>query len=185
MRVLLIATNRYDRCMSRMQAQPLPIGLAYLADALAASPHAVKTLDLMFSEDPLGDVEQAIREFQPALVGLSIRNISNGSYLDPQWTLPFSKTVIDKVRALTSATIVCGGPAFSILPNAIFAYRAPDSGGGGDAAEASVQLPKRREADVPCHDLPGMVYRQNGEVIVNGGHCASAFTPPPRLEELD
>ena len=80
MRVLLIATNRYDRCMSRMQAQPLPIGLAYLAGALAASPHAVKTLDLMFSEDPLGDVEQAVREFQPTLVGLSIRNISNGSY---------------------------------------------------------------------------------------------------------
>ena len=95
MRVLLIATNRYDRCMSRMQAQPLPIGLAYLAGALAASPHAVKTLDLMFSEDPLGDVEQAVREFQPALVGLSIRNISNGSYLDPQWVLPFSKTVLD------------------------------------------------------------------------------------------
>ena len=47
MRVLLIATNRYNRCMSRMQAQPLPIGLAYLAGALAASPHAVKTLDLM------------------------------------------------------------------------------------------------------------------------------------------
>jgi hypothetical protein len=185
MRVLLIATNRYDRCMSRMQAQPLPIGLAYLAGALAASPHAVKTLDLMFSEDPLGDVEQAIREFRPALVGLSIRNISNGSYLDPQWVLPFSKAVIDKVRALTSATIVCGGPAFSLLPKAIFAYMEPDFGLAGDAAEAFVQLADRLEADVPCHDLPGMVYRQNGEVRVNGGRCASAFTTPPRLEELD
>ena len=119
-----------------MQAQPLPIGLAYLAGALAASPHAVKTLDLMFSEDPLGDVEQAVREFRPALVGLSIRNISNGSYLDPQWALPFSKAVIDKVRALTSATIVCGGPAFSLLPKAIFAYMEPDFGLAGDAAEA-------------------------------------------------
>ena len=113
MRVLLIATNQYDRCMSRMQAQPLPIGLAYLAGALAASPHVVNTLDLMFSEDPLGDVEQAVRAFQPALVGISIRNISNGSYLDPQWVLPFSKTVIAKVRELTSATIVCGGPALA------------------------------------------------------------------------
>ena len=46
-------------------------------------------------------------------------------------------------------------------------------------------LADRLEADVPCHDLPGMVYRQNGEVIVNGGRCASAFTTPPRLEELD
>ncbi len=185
MRVLLIATNRYDRCMRRMQAQPLPIGLAYLAGALAASPHAVKTLDLMFSEDPLGDVEQAVREFQPALVGLSIRNISNGSYLDPQWALLFSKAVLDKVRALTSAPIVCGGPAFSILPKAIFAYMEPDFGLAGDAAEAFVQLADRLAADVPCHDLPGMVYRQHGEVMVNGGRCASAFTTPPRLEELD
>src|SRR5919197_5583814 len=82
MRVLLIATNRYDRCMNRMNAQPLPIGLAYLAGALAASPHTVKTLDLMFSDDPLGDVQQAVQEFQPALVGISIRNLSNQSYLD-------------------------------------------------------------------------------------------------------
>src|SRR2546428_11510615 len=114
MRVLLIATNRYDRCMSRMNAQPLPIGLAYLAGALAASPHVVKTLDLMFSEDPLGDVQQAVQEFQPALVGISIRNLSNQSYLDPQWSLPFSKDVINRVRALTSASIVCDGPAFSL-----------------------------------------------------------------------
>src|SRR5262245_12677704 len=85
MRVLLIATNRYDRCMSRMNAQPLPIGLAYLAGALAASPHVVKTLDLMFSDDPLDEVERVVREFQPALVGISIRNLSNQSYLDPQW----------------------------------------------------------------------------------------------------
>jgi B12 binding domain len=185
MRVLLIATNQYDRCMSRMHAQPLPIGLAYLAGALAASPHVVKTLDLMFSADPLGDVEQAIRTFRPTLVGLSIRNISNGSYLDPHWALPFSKTVLDKVRALTSATIVCGGPAFSLLPQAIFAYLEPDFGLAGDAAEAFVQLADRLEADVSCHDLPGLVYRQHGAVIVNGGRCASAFTIPPRMEELD
>jgi hypothetical protein len=30
-----------------------------------------------------------------------------------------------------------------------------------------------------------MVYRQNGEVMMNEGRCASAFTIPPRLEELD
>ncbi len=54
MRVLLIATNRYDRCMSRMNAQPLPIGLAYLAGALATSPHIVKTLDLELPRPPMG-----------------------------------------------------------------------------------------------------------------------------------
>ena len=100
----------------------------------------------------------------------------------PQWALPFSKAVLDKVRALTSAPIVCGGPAFSILPQAIFAYIEPDFGLAGDAAEAFVQLADRLQADVPCHDLPGIVYRQNDAVMVNSGRCASAFTTPPRLE---
>jgi hypothetical protein len=185
MRVLLIATNQHDRMMSRMNAQPLPIGLAYLAGALAASPHRVKTLDLMFSKDPLGDVEQAVREFQPQLVGLSVRNLSNQSYLNPQWVLPFSKTVIDKIRALTPATIVCGGPAFSILPKEVFSYLEPDLGLAGDAAEAFVQLADRLETDAPYDDLPGIVYRSGGEVIVQGGRCASTFTHPPRLDELD
>ena len=56
--------DRYEplRPVHEPDAGPaLPIGLAYLAGALAASPHAVKTLDLMFSADPLGDVEQAVR----------------------------------------------------------------------------------------------------------------------------
>jgi hypothetical protein len=185
MRVLLIATNRYDRCLSRMNAQPLPIGLAYLAGALATSAHVVKTLDLMFSDDPLGDVQRTVQEFQPALVGISIRNLSNQSYLDPQWALPFSKAVIDQVRALTDAAIVCGGPAFSILPKPIFAYMEPDLGLAGDAAETFVQLADSLEERVSYHHLPGIVYRQDGEIIVNGGRCASAFTCPPRLDDLD
>jgi len=185
MRVLLIATNRHDRCMSRMNAQPLPIGLAYLAGALAASPHVVKTLDLMFSEDPLGDARQAVQEFQPALVGLSIRNLSNQSYLDPQWALPFSKAVIDQVRALTDATIVCGGPAFSMLPEAVFAYLEPDLGLAGDAAETFVQLADSLEAGASYYHLPGVVYRQDGGIVLNGNRCASTFTSPPRLDDLD
>jgi len=68
MRVLLIATKQHDRLLSRMQAQPWPIGLASLAAALAALPRTVKTLDLMCSDDPLGDVERAVRELQPVEV---------------------------------------------------------------------------------------------------------------------
>jgi hypothetical protein len=185
MRVLLIATNRHDRLMSRMVARPLPIGLAYVAGALAASQHEVKILDLMFSADYLGDVERAVQAFQPSLVGISIRNLGNHSYLDPQWALPTSKAVIDTVRSLTNATIVCGGPAFSMLPQAIFAYMEPDLGIAGDAAEAFAQLANDIESGALHHDLPGLVYRQDGEIVVNGGRCASAFAIPPRLDDLD
>jgi hypothetical protein len=54
MRVLLIATNRHNRLMSRMVAQPLPIGLAYVAGAFVESRHEVKTLDLMFADPKKG-----------------------------------------------------------------------------------------------------------------------------------
>jgi len=185
MRVLLIATNQYDRLMSRMNAQPLPIGLAYLAGALATSPHTVKTLDLMFSEDPLGDVEQTIRDFQPGLIGLSIRNLSNHSYLNTRWELPFSKAIIEKIRSLTPATIVCGGPAFSLMPKAIFAYMEPDVGLAGDAAETFVELVTSLEADAPYAHLPGVVHRQGGTIVMNENRCASAFSVAPRLAELD
>ncbi len=60
MRVLLIATNRHDRLMSRMTARPLPIGLAYVAGHLDTSRHTLKVLDLMFSEDYLADAASAV-----------------------------------------------------------------------------------------------------------------------------
>jgi hypothetical protein len=185
MRVLLIATNRHNRLMSRMNAQPLPIGLAYVAGALVDSQHEVKTLDLMFSEDYLGDVERAVAAFRPDMVGISIRNLSNHSYLNTQWALPVSKEVIAKVRSLTSATIVCGGPAFSIMPESIFDYVDADLGLAGDAAEAFAQLADRLAADVPYDDVPGLLYRRGGEVVFNGVNCASTFASPPRLDELD
>ena len=65
MRVLLIATNQHHRLMSRMDARPLPIGLAYVAGSIDRSRHNLKVLDLMFSQDPLADVKQMVQEFHP------------------------------------------------------------------------------------------------------------------------
>ena len=185
MRVLLIATNRHDRLMSRLSAKPLPIGLAYVAGAFANSRHTVTSLDLMFSEDASADVERAVRDVQPDLVGISLRNLSNHSYLDPQWALPDSKAVIDTVRACCGATIVCGGPAFSILPQAVFDYLEPDLGLIGDAADTFVRLADSLEPGAPHDDLPGLVYRRDGRVVVNPAGDGSAFNHPPRLDGLD
>jgi hypothetical protein len=186
MRILLIATNRHKQLNSRMNAQPLPIGLAYIAGYLDPARHTVKMLDLMFSDDDyLDEVEQTARAFQPTLVGISIRNLSNHSYLDPQWQLPITKAVIERLRATIKATIVCGGPAFSILPKECFAYVAPDLGLVGDAGEAFAELAERLQGGDPSYiDLPGIVYRQ-GEHIVANSAASSQFSRPPRLEDLD
>ncbi|MCH7852492.1 MAG: cobalamin-dependent protein [Candidatus Marinimicrobia bacterium] len=187
MRILLIATNRHNRLQSRMNAQPLPIGLAYIAGYLDPDRHTLKVLDLMFAgDDYLSEVEDAVREFSPDLVGISLRNLSNHSYLDPQWALPITKEVIQRVHAATRAPVVCGGPAFSILPKECFAFLEPDLGIAGDAGEAFAELANRIEIGEPSYfDLPGLVYRENGEIIYNGIRCLSEFAKPPRLEELD
>ena len=187
MRILLIATNRHHRLMSRMDARPLPIGLAYVAGYLDLTRHTVKVLDLMFAEeDYLTEVEEAVLGFQPELIGISIRNLSNHSYLNPQWQLPITKAVIERLRAVSQAPIVCGGPAFSILPKECFAYVEPDLGIAGDAGEAFSKLADRLEIGEPSYyDLPGLVCRSGTQVIYNGMRCISEFSRPPRLEDLD
>ena len=185
MRVLLIATNRHGQLMSRMVARPLPIGLAYVAGHLDPSHHTTKVLDLMFSDDYQAEVASVVKDFQPDLVGLSLRNLDNGSYLDPQWALPVTRQVTEQIRSISSATIVCGGPAFSILPRECFAYVEPDLGVVGDAGETFALLAERLEASEPYQYLPGLVYRDNGEITFNGLRASSNFAKPPRLEDLD
>ena len=154
MRVLLIATNRHDRLMSRMKARPLPIGLAYVAGYLDTARHDLRILDLMFSTDYLVDVEKTVGEFAPDLVGLSIRNLDNGSYLNPQWALPVARDVIQRLRDVASVTITCGGPAFSLLPRECFRFLEPDLGIAGDGGETFARLANSLEAgEDPCWNI--------------------------------
>ena len=186
MRVLLVATNRYDRVNNRMNAQPMPIGLAYIAGHLDHERHQVKVVDLMFADDYLGEIEQTVREFQPHVVGISLRNLSNHSYLNTQWALPITKDVIDRIREHSNATIIVGGPAFSLLPKQCFEFLKPDLGVAGDAGETFAEVCNRIEiGERPVYDLPGVVYAQDSGVVLNEGLCVSAFASRPRLDDLE
>ena len=185
MRILLIATNMYRRLMSRMNAQPAPIGLAYIAAHLDPNRHTLKILDLMFSEDYLGDTETTVREFQPDLIGISLRNLDNSSYMDPQWALPTTKEVIQRIRTITSSPIVCGGPGFSLLPEECFRYLGPDLGVAGDGGETFAQLADSIESGETYQNLPGLIYKDGNGQLVYRGLAYSSFSKPPRLEELD
>ncbi len=187
MRVLLIATNRHNRLMSRMDAKPLPIGLAYVSAYIDKEKHEVETLDLMFSaDDYLETVSEKINTFVPDVVGISMRNLSNHSYLDPQWQLPITQAVINKIRELSKATIVCGGPAFSILPTECFEFVRPDYGIVGDAGEAFSDLIDRLDIGEPSPEsLPGIIYDNNGTTMNSNDRCSSTFDRLPDLGNLD
>lgn len=186
MRVLLVATNRHDRLNSRMNAQPMPIGLAYIAGHLDHERHQVKVIDLMFAEDYLAEIEQTVREFQPHVVGISLRNLSNHSYMDTRWALPITRDVIDRIREHSSAAIIVGGPAFSLLPKQCFEFLKPDLGVAGDAGETFAEVCNRIEVgERQVYDLPGVVHARDGETVLNEGLCVSAFASRPRLDDLE
>jgi B12 binding domain len=185
MRVLLIATNQADRYMDRMSVQPLPVGLAYVAAHLDTTRHHLQILDCMFADDAVAATLNLVQHFQPEVIGLSIRNLDNQSYLNSVWYLPAVRELIRHLRSASQAQIVCGGPAFSILPEACFDYLRPDLGLAGDAAESFAQLVDCLERGVSSLDVPGLVTRDGNRIVVQEGHCAAAFHTPPRLDLLD
>ena len=185
MKILLVATNQTDRFMNRMVVRPVPIGLAYIAAAVDEDRHQMRVLDLMFSDDGPRDVQEAVNDFQPDLVGLSIRNLDNQSYFDPVWNLPSVKDIVDRIRELSDATVLCGGPAFSILPAECLEYVGADLGIAGDAAEAFSTLVDMLESGGDYTDIPGVVHRRGGQVVVSEGRFTSDFHRSPRLDLLD
>ena len=186
MRILLVATNRQDRMNSRMNAQPMPIGLAYIAGHLDHDRHEVKVVDLMFADDYLAEIENIVKDFQPDVVGVSLRNLSNHSYLNTEWALPITRDVIARIREHSGATIIVGGPAFSLLPKQCYEFLKPDLGVAGDAGETFAEICDRIEiGERTVYDLPGVVCAKDGEVVLNEGLCVSAFATRPRLDALE
>lgn len=185
MKVLLVATNQAERYMARMVVRPLPIGLAYLAASIDVEKHQLQVLDLMFSDDAIADVDAAIKSFQPDIVGLSIRNLDNQSYLNPVWHLPAVRDMVRRIHSVSKATVVCGGPAFSILPAECFEFLEADIGLSGDAVESFADLIDRLESGTGYEDIPGLVYRENGQVLVRDRGVLSDFSTSPKLDLLD
>ena len=188
MKVLLVATNQADRFMERMVVRPVPIGLAYLAASVDEERHTLKVLDLMFADDAVAEVADAVSEFEPDLIGMSIRNLDNQSSLNPVWNLPAVRDIIERIRQLSDATTLIGGPAFSIMPAECLDYVGADLGIAGDAAEAFATLVERLETGADYRDIPGIVFRDDandGEIVASEGRFTSSFHRAPRLDLLD
>ena len=185
MRILLIATNRHNRWMTKDEVRPLPIGLAYVAAYINPDRHSVRILDLMFSEDQIFDTEQAVKEYRPDIVGISLRNLDNGSFTNPQSALSTTRDVIQAIRRNSSALVTCGGPAFSILPEDCFNYLETDVGLVGDSAECFADLADLMDDGKSWRDLPGIMFKDGGVLKIAEEKASSALSKPPRFDDLD
>jgi radical SAM superfamily enzyme YgiQ (UPF0313 family) len=171
MRILFVSTNRL-----RTMMPPMPLGLASVIAQIDESRHELQVLDLMFEEQPEAELQARISSFDPDLIAISIRNLDNQSFLHTEFLLPQEKEFVERCRERSAATMVVGGPAFTVTPVAIFEYLAPDFGIVGEGEIAFRELVDRIDAGTDWRDIPGLVWRGSEGVVVN---------PPKNVEDLD
>lgn len=150
-KILLINTNQ-----EKFDTPVMPIGLSYVASYLENKGHEVKVLDLCFVKKTGPPIKKIIREFKPALIGLSIRNIDTTSFIHPKRQLEKAKQIADICRSLSPSPIILGGAAVSILPKEIVEFLDCRYAVIGDGEETFAQIAERVSARQGFEDVPGL-----------------------------
>lgn len=138
MKVLLISGNR-----EATPEPPYPLGCAYLVTALTESGHRVTGLDLLFEKDPHQAIEDTVRESDPDVVGLSMRNLDLLTFPEHRSEVPGYRGYVDLIRTLTDAPVVMGGPGFSLVADTCLAAVGADVGVAGEGEVAFPALLNR------------------------------------------
>ena len=173
MRVLIISANSLPAA---------PTGPVYVAGAVRAAGHEVQIFERLFAVDLAGELAARLRDFQPEVVGISIRLVF-GDELDPAAPLgtrhtdlrPRVKEIVEIVRQNSPAQIVLGGPGFNYYARDWLEYLDLDLGLRGEGEESFPLLLERLAGGDP-RSVAGCAWRQDG----------SYGTVEPRpVEDLD
>ncbi|NOZ21329.1 MAG: radical SAM protein [Planctomycetes bacterium] len=164
----------------------MPIGMLVVAERIDRARHEVKVLDLMFGKDPVAEVRSTLRTFRPDLVGISVRNIDNQSARNTAAYFPELRQIVEAIRAETDVKVVLGGTAFSTLPRETLDYTGADLGMVGEAQAQFADLVDRVADGRDYADLPGLVHRKNGKIVINDWAFPDLgdFSDPP-LDDVD
>ncbi|MBI5789567.1 MAG: cobalamin B12-binding domain-containing protein [Candidatus Schekmanbacteria bacterium] len=175
MRVLLVQQDTGRRVIR----YPLfPIGLTYIATALKN--HQVKIFDPNVYDYPecFKELENEARNFQPDIVGISIRNIDTANRKDPFVNFKTVKPTIQAVKRVNpNIAIMAGGTGFSIYANEIMEYLPEiDYGIYLEGEETAVDLLANLNAP---ERVKSIFYRKNGQVIFTGRRDLPDFSDFP------
>jgi radical SAM superfamily enzyme YgiQ (UPF0313 family) len=173
--LLLVNTNR-------MLPPIAPVGLDYVAEAVARSGHRVEVADLALAEAPTTELRDRLAHCRPKLVGLTLRNVDDCFWPSGRSFLPALETQLKVVRDATDAPIVLGGVGFSIFAEAIVQRTGVEFGVRGDGEVAIPTLLSALQGSVTFDDVPGLIWHEGerlranppawpGELHVPTGRC--------------
>jgi pyruvate-formate lyase-activating enzyme len=132
-----------------------PSGPAYVAGAALNAGHTVEVFDCLFAKDLLSELDEHITRFNPDVIGISIRLVT-GDIIDESAEFntrrfdvrPQVKEMVERIKHISSAHIVLGGPGFNYYGRDWLEYLDLDYlEEGGD-----------------IHSVPGCIYRKDGRI---------------------
>jgi radical SAM superfamily enzyme YgiQ (UPF0313 family) len=175
MKVLLLSTNTLPAS---------PSGPAYVAGALRQAGHEVSVFENLFAADLENELAAAIHNFQPDVVGVSIRLVFGGVQ-DPAAPLgtrhidlrPRVRDLVGIVRRTTPAPIVLGGPGFNYYARDWLNYLDLQYGIRGEGEIAFPLFLQRLATGGDLASVPGCVVR--------GRDGLFSSTPPAPIQDLN
>ncbi len=121
MNILLISANRLTA------PYPVyPLGLEYVAGAIS-SDHQVRLADMNTLAN-LDNLAALIADFNPDVVGLSIRNVDNTDIRAPEGYVDEYRRIAIAIRRAGHAQLVLGGSGFTLFPHEMMAALEADYG---------------------------------------------------------
>jgi radical SAM superfamily enzyme YgiQ (UPF0313 family) len=176
--ILLVNTNQ-------MMPPIAPVGLEYVAEAAAHAGHAVEVADLALAEDRDWELKDRISQSQPALIGLSFRNVDDCFWPSARSFLPELEAQLRAIREWSDAPVVLGGVGFSIFAESIVRRTGVEYGVLGDGEVAIPALLSALRGSVPFADVPGLIWRDGDHVRCNPPAWPSEVRVPTSRSFVD
>ncbi len=134
MKILLVNANRFSH-------PPVPpIGLEYLAGTLGGKGHDVRVLDLCFAADMLTLLDRTVREFNPDIAGLTVRNIDSVIFTGNEFYLDELRDIVQHLKSAYDLPVVVGGAGLPADPRGILDHLGADYAISGPGEEAMPEL---------------------------------------------
>ncbi len=160
MQVLLIQSY-----LGRREPPVAPLGLASIAANL--EDHNVRIYDPNVSADPLQETDQVIEDFQPDIIGISLRNIDTTKYSDQFLYFTHFADYVKRIRKVNQhAEIVIGGSGFSLFPEEIM--RCVPGIDVGVFLEAEETFPRLLLKEGVRASIPGLYLRNGSSIRFSG-----------------
>ncbi|MBI5056057.1 MAG: lipid biosynthesis B12-binding/radical SAM protein [Nitrospirae bacterium] len=143
-----------------------PLGVSVIAAALKNAGHDVRQFDILQHEDFLNAVGMEIEKFSPELIGISIRNVDNVNLMNEQYYIENVKTIVKKIREVSTAKVLLGGAGFSLMPELILKETGADYGIVGEGESLAVKFAADAVNGIyPENRVIGSVIRLSGAEI--------------------